>query len=225
MPDLGWRGLTSAESAPDPLVSSRRRGVRVVDGAALEKRSAQAAWVRIPPSPPPTPGPGTSKRALAGSGFGSRNPAVRSPGPCRPPSRGHPNSGLDGCPTPRRGRLVDYGAALEMRFGATRRGFESRPLRHFRPPSGRPSGRRAPAVLTHAPSKCARSVLVARLRLPAHSSPGAPSPRPPCPGRPDSRAAPPLARARGGSRHDQRRVGRLQASLTHPWGAPAPWRQ
>ena len=28
-----------------------------------------------------------------------------------------------------RGRLVDYGAALEMRFGATRRGFESRPLR------------------------------------------------------------------------------------------------
>jgi hypothetical protein len=24
---------------------------------------------------------------------------------------------------------VDYGAALEMRFGATRRGFESRPLR------------------------------------------------------------------------------------------------
>src|SRR6266704_1622593 len=33
------------------------------------------------------------------------------------------------CPA-RRGRLVDYGAALEMRFGATRRGFESRPLRH-----------------------------------------------------------------------------------------------
>jgi hypothetical protein len=31
--------------------------------------------------------------------------------------------------SPRRGRLVDYGAALEMRFGATRRGFESRPLR------------------------------------------------------------------------------------------------
>jgi hypothetical protein len=27
---------------------------------------------------------------------------------------------------------VDYGAALEMRFGATRRGFESRPLRHTR---------------------------------------------------------------------------------------------
>ena len=30
----------------------------------------------------------------------------------------------------RRGRLVDYGAALEMRFGETRRGFESLPLRH-----------------------------------------------------------------------------------------------
>ena len=31
---------------------------------------------------------------------------------------------------PRRGRLEAYGAALEMRFGATRRGFESPPLRH-----------------------------------------------------------------------------------------------
>ncbi len=31
---------------------------------------------------------------------------------------------------PRRGRLVAYGAALEMRFGETRRGFESPPLRH-----------------------------------------------------------------------------------------------
>ena len=31
--------------------------------------------------------------------------------------------------TPRRGRLVAYGAALEMRFGETRRGFESPPLR------------------------------------------------------------------------------------------------
>ena len=28
---------------------------------------------------------------------------------------------------------MDYGAALEMRFGATRRGFESRPLRHYAP--------------------------------------------------------------------------------------------
>ena len=53
---------------------------------------------------------------------------------------------------PRRGRLVDYGAALEMRFAATRRGFESRPLRHFgrhpdadhlRPGSGYTAQRRA----------------------------------------------------------------------------------
>ena len=41
---------------------------------------------------------------------------------------------------PGRGRLVDYGAALEMRFGATRRGFESRPLRHS------PSQPRRPGV-------------------------------------------------------------------------------
>jgi hypothetical protein len=51
----------------------------------------------------------------------------------------------------RRGRLVDYGAALEMRFGATRRGFESRPLRH-RPSVGSPGTRDvvdavAPAIL------------------------------------------------------------------------------
>ena len=31
-----------------------RRGVRVVDGAALEKRCAKAPRVRIPPSPPPS---------------------------------------------------------------------------------------------------------------------------------------------------------------------------
>ena len=41
-----------------------------------------------------------------------------------------------------RGRLVDYGAALEMRFGATRRGFESRPLRHVaRPMASAGTGR------------------------------------------------------------------------------------
>ena len=53
---------------------------------------------------------------------------------------------------PRRGRLVDYGAALEMRFGATRRGFESRPLRHPTPVVWAP----AAPVLAHAP-ECARS--------------------------------------------------------------------
>ena len=39
-----------------------------------------------------------------------------------------------GVPRPRRGRLEAYGAALEMRFGATRRGFESPPLRHSTDP-------------------------------------------------------------------------------------------
>ena len=66
-------------------------------------------------------------------------------GPRTPPSPGRPRDGrrfwyrLDagaGGAASRypassgRGRLVDYGAALEMRFGATHRGFESRPLRH-----------------------------------------------------------------------------------------------
>ena len=97
-----------------------RRGVRVVDGAALEKRCAKAPRVRIPPSPPAliAHGPaGVCRSALVSSG---------------------------------RGRLVDYGAALEMRFGATRRGFESRPLRHLR---RRPDGRwrvgRSGRSLTH----------------------------------------------------------------------------
>jgi hypothetical protein len=39
-----------------------RRGVRVVDGAALEKRCAKAPRVRIPPSPPPL-GPRTDDLA------------------------------------------------------------------------------------------------------------------------------------------------------------------
>ena len=88
-----------------------RRGVRVVDGAALEKRCAKAPRVRIPPSPPQTV---VSARPM--------------PASARPRAR----SRTVGCaPIPSgRGRLVDYGAALEMRFGATRRGFESRPLRH-----------------------------------------------------------------------------------------------
>ena len=51
---------------------------------------------------------------------------------------------------PGRGRLVDYGAALEMRFGATRRGFESRPLRHpRRDRSGRCPRWRLRSSLTH----------------------------------------------------------------------------
>ena len=53
-----------------------------------------------------------------------------------------------------RGRLVDYGAALEMRFGATRRGFESRPLRHLRARARtRQCIRCRPALLAHALSE------------------------------------------------------------------------
>ena len=60
-------------------------------------------------------------------GFESRPLRHARPNPDLPASsrRGPPHRG--------RGRLVDYGAALEMRFGATRRGFESRPLRHSWP--------------------------------------------------------------------------------------------
>ena len=94
----GWSG----RPAPDLWYPLPRRGVRVVDGAALEKRCAKAPRVRIPPSPPGLVEPAAGRPRHAGR--------LRfSPG---------------------RGRLVDYGAALEMRFGATRRGFESRPLRH-----------------------------------------------------------------------------------------------
>ena len=64
-----------------------------------------------------------------------------------------------------RGRLVDYGAALEMRFGATRRGFESLPLRHLRLPRERPMRALAPPVLAHAPWGALAPVLGRRLRL------------------------------------------------------------
>ena len=83
----------------------------MVDGAALEKRCAKAPWVRIPPSPPGTHAFGRACTSVAGAGHPHTNVAAR-------------------IPPPRRGRLVDYGAALEMRFGESRRGFESRPLRH-----------------------------------------------------------------------------------------------
>jgi hypothetical protein len=71
---------------------------------------------------------------------------------------------------PRRGRLVDYGAALEMRFGATRRGFESRPLRHLRTTAGRPSARwPAPVLATSRQWRrgAPRWTLVSVHRLPA----------------------------------------------------------
>ena len=56
-----------------------------------------------------------------------------------------------------------------MRFGATRRGFESRPLRHTRPAPATPRRALAPAVLAHAPWGALAAVLDRRLRLDARS--------------------------------------------------------
>jgi hypothetical protein len=74
---------------------------------------------------------------------------------------------------PRRGRLVDYGAALEMRFGATRRGFESRPLRHTarRLDADACVGRSGPRLRT---CECARSGPPGRLGLGPHPTGFAP---------------------------------------------------
>ena len=67
-------GVGSARSAlwyPLP-----RRGVRVVDGAALEKRCAKAPRVRIPPSPPATSSRTGRPRLPAGSvPSGERSPS------------------------------------------------------------------------------------------------------------------------------------------------------
>jgi hypothetical protein len=60
---------------------------------------------------------------------------------------------------------VDYGAALEMRFGATRRGFESRPLRHLRAPGRRPMPALAPPLLAHGRLSPLAPVLGRRLGL------------------------------------------------------------
>ena len=79
------------------------------------------------------------------SAFAS-TPAAGAPAPGDPSLRAARS--LAGTLSRGRGRLVDYGAALEMRFGATRRGFESRPLRH-RSPAGRPMPALAPALLAH----------------------------------------------------------------------------
>jgi hypothetical protein len=64
-------------------------------------------------------------------------------------------------PSSGRGRLVDYGAALEMRFGATRRGFESRPLRQSprRARSGPGVRWRLRSSLTHLGVRSLRSSL------------------------------------------------------------------
>ena len=142
-----------------------RRGVRVVDGAALEKRCAKAPRVRIPPSPPQTvvsdrPMPALARPRVHSRTCGcARSRAPRRLGLSRPTRRSGP--GLGHRPSGR-GRLVDYGAALEMRFGATRRGFESRPLRHTRPAPGRPGVRwLLRSSLTHLGVRSLRSSIAA----------------------------------------------------------------
>jgi hypothetical protein len=99
---------------------------------------------------------------------------------------------------------VDYGAALEMRFGATRRGFESRPLRHLRHPREREWVRWSTPVLTHGRWSPLASVLIARLPLRARaggwrsmrladwvpSDPSLRSSRPPSPERPSGALEP-----------------------------------
>ncbi len=74
------------------------------------------------------------------------------------------------CRVARRGRLEAYGAALEMRFGATRRGFESPPLRHFRlaPATHRPGRQLTDATGRHT---IAAAVLGGELAVPCTRNP------------------------------------------------------
>jgi hypothetical protein len=94
-------------------------------------------------------------------GLCARSGARTAPSPRRPSRRADVMAGPI-CPATRcapggiplpcplgRGRLVDYGAALEMRFGATHRGFESRPLRHTRPQARTSMRALSPPVLAH----------------------------------------------------------------------------
>jgi hypothetical protein len=120
-------------------------------------------------------------RALDPSGPRSRASEPARSGPQGPPPRrprgalrffgGSARSGTGSrYSSPRgRGRLVDYGAALEMRFGATRRGFESRPLRHLRHPREREWVRRPTPVLAHGRLSPLASVLIGRLPLRARA--------------------------------------------------------
>ena len=121
-------------------------------------------------------------RALAESGPCSRTSESVRAGPPRPPSPRRQCGALAlPCASARRiseslllsrgrGRLVDYGAALEMRFGATRRGFESRPLRHQRRPAERAWVRWPTPVLAHARLGAFATVLDGRLPLRAPPS-------------------------------------------------------
>ncbi len=101
--------------------------------------------------------------------------------------QGRPRVALTIRRSPGRGRLVDYGAALEMRFGATRRGFESRPLRQL-PGLSRPVGALASALYHSRTFGCARS---GARTLPSH--------------RPSSRAA--EVRCQHDVPPDERRAG------------------
>ena len=68
---------------------------------------------------------------------------------------------------------MDYGAALEMRFGATRRGFESRPLRHTRPAMERPGVRwLLRSSLTHLGVRSLRPLIAAFARTPPRRATG-----------------------------------------------------
>src|SRR2546426_9412118 len=108
-----------------------RRGVRVVDGAALEKRQAKASRVRIPPSPHSNPKADNER---------SRNDRG-------PPRDGEPAEASEAGGTPARregfgrfgsmrhtllrwrGRLVRLRAQTWKVCERKLRGFESHPLR------------------------------------------------------------------------------------------------
>jgi hypothetical protein len=73
-------GAGATGRASDVWYPLPRRGVRVVDGAALEKRCAKAPRVRIPPSPPPTRPPDRPAGAMpvgfaVRGGFMERSPS------------------------------------------------------------------------------------------------------------------------------------------------------
>ncbi len=132
------------EPGPPPVAIRRtvwyplpRRGVRVVDGAALEKRCAKAPRVRIPPSPP-SPRIATGP---AGTPAGSGVSGERSP------------SGL----WRRTGNAV-RGNPSRVRIP---------PSPPPRPAPGRRSPRWRPARLAHAPWGALAPVLGRRLRLDA----------------------------------------------------------
>jgi hypothetical protein len=114
------------------MVPLSKSGVRKHRGFESHPLRQTHLGKRASPStdpPLPRPRPAGCARSSDGSCRRRSEPARRSRRPA-PVATG---------PGSRRGRLVDYGAALEMRFAATRRGFESLPLRH--PPAAGPGVR------------------------------------------------------------------------------------